>query len=221
MKGSSTYRVISDHLDNPRLVINVSTGTIAQRMDYDEFGRVILDTNPGFQPFGFAGGLYDSDTGLVQFGARDYDAEAGRWTGKDPIRFEGGDTGFYGYVVNDPINFTDPEGLVNIPLGGNGKIEKALRNKMDEKAPGVFTEEEKKTAAKAAREEMNLTELGKLNADIPKDASEAEKQKIEMQQEEILRNILERLKGKRKSTEDQNLIGKCQKNLFSKKPSNK
>jgi hypothetical protein len=34
------------------------TGSIAQRVDYDAFGNVILDTNPGFQPFGFAGGLY-------------------------------------------------------------------------------------------------------------------------------------------------------------------
>ena len=41
-------------------------------MDYDAFGRVLADTAPGFQPFGFAGGLYDHDTGLVRFGARDY-----------------------------------------------------------------------------------------------------------------------------------------------------
>ena len=40
-------------------------------MDYDEFGRVVL-TNPGFQPFGFAGGLYDEHTELTRFGARDY-----------------------------------------------------------------------------------------------------------------------------------------------------
>ncbi len=45
------------------------------RLDYDEFGRVLLDTNPGFQPFGFAGGHYDPDTQLVRFGARDYDPE--------------------------------------------------------------------------------------------------------------------------------------------------
>ena len=38
-------------------------GAIAQRLDYDEFGNVLADTNPGFQPFGFAGGLYDRDTG--------------------------------------------------------------------------------------------------------------------------------------------------------------
>jgi RHS repeat-associated protein len=28
--------------------------------------------------------------GLVRFGARDYDASTGRWTAKDPIRFDGG-----------------------------------------------------------------------------------------------------------------------------------
>ncbi|MGH8613246.1 MAG: RHS repeat-associated core domain-containing protein, partial [Gammaproteobacteria bacterium] len=71
----------------------------------------ILDTKPGLQPFGFAGGLYDRDTKLLRFGARDYDPEAGRWTAKDPIRFEGGDTNLYGYVLNDPVNFIDPKGL--------------------------------------------------------------------------------------------------------------
>ncbi|MDH5679538.1 MAG: RHS repeat-associated core domain-containing protein, partial [Nitrospinota bacterium] len=46
---------------------------------------MVSDTNPGFQPFGFAGGLYDQHTKLTRFGARDYDAHAGRWTSKDPI----------------------------------------------------------------------------------------------------------------------------------------
>jgi RHS repeat-associated protein len=80
-------------------------------MDYDEWGRVLLDTNPGFQPFGFAGGLYDRDTGLVRFGARDYDPETGRWTAKDPIGFDGGDSNLFGYVANDPVNWVDPLGL--------------------------------------------------------------------------------------------------------------
>jgi RHS repeat-associated protein len=82
-----------------------------QQMDYDVWGKVIQDSNPSFQPFGFAGGLYDRDTGLVRFGARDYDAETGRWTTKDPIGFAGGDTNLYGYVVNDPVNWIDPLGL--------------------------------------------------------------------------------------------------------------
>jgi RHS repeat-associated protein len=84
---------------------------VAQRIDYDEFGNITSDTSPGFQPFGFAGGLYDRDTKLVHFGARDYDAETGRWTAKDPILFDGGDSNVYGYLLNDPVNFTDPNGL--------------------------------------------------------------------------------------------------------------
>lgn len=86
-------------------------------MDYDEFGTVILDTNPGFQPFGFAGGLYDRDTGLTRFGERDYDPETSRWTAKDSIKFEGG-LNFYSYVLNDPVNKIDPSGLFELTVGG-------------------------------------------------------------------------------------------------------
>ncbi len=112
IKGGVTYRILSDHLGSPRLVVDVTSGAVMQRMDYDEFGTVITDTNPGFQPFGFAGGIYDRDTGLTRHGARDYDPETGRWTAKDPIRFGGGDANLYGYVFNDPINGLDIDGRI-------------------------------------------------------------------------------------------------------------
>jgi hypothetical protein len=73
VKGGQTYRIVTDYLGSPRVAVNIADGSIAQRMNYDEFGNITTDTNPGFQPFGFAGGLYDSDTGLVRFGTRDYD----------------------------------------------------------------------------------------------------------------------------------------------------
>jgi RHS repeat-associated protein len=110
------YRIITDHLGSPRFVINTSDGSIPQQMDYDAFGNVTLDTNPGFQPFGFAGGLYDRDTGLVRLGARDYNPHTGRWTAKDPILFAGGDTNLYGYVQNDPVNLIDPLGLSDVGI---------------------------------------------------------------------------------------------------------
>lgn len=120
VKSGTTYKITSDHLGSVRLVVNASTGAVAQRIDYDEYGRVTNDTSPGFQAFGFAGGLYDHQTGLVRFGARDYDAETGRWTSKDPILFNGGDTNLYGYVLNDPINFIDPMGTdANLVTGEN------------------------------------------------------------------------------------------------------
>ncbi|MEN8123346.1 MAG: RHS repeat-associated core domain-containing protein [Bacteroidota bacterium] len=92
--------------------ISTEDGTIVKQIEYDTFGNVLLDSDPSFKvPFGFAGGLYDPDTGLTRFGYRDYDAETGKWTAKDPIGFAGGDSNLYGYVLGDPVNFVDPKGL--------------------------------------------------------------------------------------------------------------
>jgi RHS repeat-associated protein len=114
-KGGRTYRFVTDHVGSVRLVVDVQTGDVAQRIDYDPNGRVTSNTNPGFQPFAFAGGLYDSATELTRFGARDYDASAGRWTNRDPILFNGGDTNLYSYVAQDPVNAIDPQGTFSLP----------------------------------------------------------------------------------------------------------
>jgi RHS repeat-associated protein len=110
MRGGLTYRVLRDHLGSPRLLVDTNTGAIAWTNGYDEFGRPAPGT-PELIPFGFAGGLYDADTKLLRFGARDYDPQTGRWTTKDPIMFGGGATNFYGYVMFDPVNAKDPSGL--------------------------------------------------------------------------------------------------------------
>ena len=113
VKSVVTYRVITDHLGSVRLVVNTTTGAVVQRVDYDEWGNVLSDTNPGFQPFGYAGGLYDYQTKLVRFGARDYDATIGRWTTKDPIGLLGG-SNLYVYVSDNPTNLLDPLGLLDV-----------------------------------------------------------------------------------------------------------
>jgi RHS repeat-associated protein len=151
IKAGATYRIVTDHRGSPRLVVHAASRVIAQRIDYDEFGRVTRDTNPGFQPFGFAGGLYDPDTKLVRFGARDYDADTGRWTIKDPIGFRGGDTNLYSYVGNDPVNAIDPSGL------SNGKKAPTLQDR-------------------ALRESIRQQQLNQKNMrDLARDAAEAAK----------------------------------------------
>ena len=61
--------------------------------------------------------LRDAETGLVRFGARDYDSSVGRWTTRDPIAFAGGQPNLYQYVRADPINLNDPSGRGPIGIG--------------------------------------------------------------------------------------------------------
>lgn len=128
IKGGITYRIISDHLGSPRLVINSADGTVVEAIEYDEWGNILSDTNPGFLPFSFAGGLYDADTKLIRFGARDYDPETGRWTAKDPIRFDGDGPNLYDYVLNDPINSVDIVGL-QIKWGKRAMLDKGFQKR--------------------------------------------------------------------------------------------
>ncbi len=110
LKGTNTYRILGDQQGSVRLVVDTQSGTVIQRLDYDEFGQVTQDTNPGFQPFGYAGGLYDADTGLVHFGVRDYDATTGMWAQRDLLKFGGGSPNLYTYCDNDPLNRMDSLG---------------------------------------------------------------------------------------------------------------
>jgi RHS repeat-associated protein len=73
--------------------------------------------------------LYDTQTRLTRFGARDYDPESSRWTAKDPISFAGGDVNLYGYVIGDPVNLIDPFGHHLTPTH-NRMIDDAFGKKM-------------------------------------------------------------------------------------------
>ena len=144
-KGDTIYRTIRDHLGSVRLVVNAQTGELAQRIEYDEYGNVLSNTNPDFQPFAYVGGLYDTQTKLVRFGARDYDAITGRWTNKDPILFDGDDANLYAYVWNSPIDWSDPSGLkLKIKNDKKGKLQekynKVKKDKFGKKVCTVIEE---------------------------------------------------------------------------------
>jgi RHS repeat-associated protein len=118
----TTYRLFSDQIGSPRLAVNVDNpNDVPYRVDYSAFGKptwtAAVTEALDWIPFGFAGGIYDKNTGLLRFGARDYDPIVGRWVSKDPSRFGGG-INLYVYSWNDPVNFRDPTGRQPTGAGG-------------------------------------------------------------------------------------------------------
>lgn len=87
-------------------------GNSVQDILYDSFVMMIQNSHSELAlPLGFAGGLYDSDTGLIHFGYREYDPAIGKFISPDPLGYAGGDVDLYGYCGDDPINFVDRLGL--------------------------------------------------------------------------------------------------------------
>lgn len=127
-RAGSFFYVATDQVGTPKIVTDAA-GAVVKEMTYDSFGVLESDSNPGFaMVIGYAGGLADPVTGLVRFGARDYDIVSGRWTAHDPALFEGGQENLYAYVGNDPVNLRDPLGLWCIGgslyamVGGGGEL---------------------------------------------------------------------------------------------------
>lgn len=109
--GGVMKYVAADQVGSPR-VFTDNTGAVQRSVDYDSFGNITADTAPTYKfPLGYAGGLADAATGLVRFGYRDYEPASGRWIQRDPIGFQGG-MNQYAYVLNSPVMYRDPTGLI-------------------------------------------------------------------------------------------------------------
>ncbi|MEQ9499777.1 MAG: RHS repeat-associated core domain-containing protein [Deltaproteobacteria bacterium] len=108
-QGTTAYRVISDQLGTPRLVVDATTGAVVHSQEVDAYGVTTSLAQSIDFPFGYAGGQIDPLTGLLHFGARDYDPRTTRWLQVDPAGRLLAPNG-YGYSNSDPINFVDVDG---------------------------------------------------------------------------------------------------------------
>jgi RHS repeat-associated protein len=91
---------------------------------YDPFGKPETLFASVTQPMGFSTKAYDHQTGLSYYGFRFYSPSLGRWITRDPLRETGG-INLYAYVLNNPVNAIDPEGLVLWGQLGMGLLQAA------------------------------------------------------------------------------------------------
>jgi RHS repeat-associated protein len=94
------------------VAVTSSSGSVTNSYSYDPFG-VTTETKATltnvFNPWRYTGQYQDSSTGMYKMGARYYQPELGRWTQRDPSGLE---ANAYLYVGGNPVNFTDPTGLL-------------------------------------------------------------------------------------------------------------
>jgi RHS repeat-associated protein len=109
VRSEGVFYFHTNHQGSVRAVSDAQ-GHLVGSYGYDSFGNV-TERDGLDSPFLFAGREYDGESGFYYMRARFYDPAIGRFVQEDPVALDGGDTNFYAYVSNDPINFNDPFGL--------------------------------------------------------------------------------------------------------------
>ncbi len=105
-QDSTTYTIIKDHLGSTRLVLDEDWAVVSW-YDYAPFGKISRSGTGTQLNYRYTGQERDGATGLMNYRARMYDPDLGRFYAIDPA---GVGASPYSYVYNNPLSFTDPTG---------------------------------------------------------------------------------------------------------------
>ncbi len=108
-KGTTKTEYLTDRLGNT-VALSDASATLSTSYSYEPYGRVTQTGAPDDNARAFTGRENDG-TGLLYYRARYYDPTSGRFLSEDPLGLAGGDFNLYLYVLADPMNLVDPDGL--------------------------------------------------------------------------------------------------------------
>ncbi len=110
----------NDYLDTPHMLTDESNTVVWEAL-YKPFGEDEVNPNSTIvNNIRFPGQYYDAETGFHYNYFRYYNPSTGRYLRPDPIGLAGMDPNLYGYVLNNPVNFVDPYGLIRWGQVGTG-----------------------------------------------------------------------------------------------------
>ena len=112
-KAGSTFYYHQDGLGTVTELTD-SNGAVAKAYAYDAYGTILESPGTVEQPYTYTDREFDSESGLLYYRARYYDAGTGRFLQKDPIGIVGGDLNLYRYTQNAPVDYIDPSGLTRL-----------------------------------------------------------------------------------------------------------
>ena len=130
------YYYHADHLGSTSVVTD-RDGEVYERLEYTPYGETWLDETNGDTyfdtPYRFSAKEKDEETGLYYYGARYLDPKYSRWISADPAlgayvfgtKAGGGiynshNFNLYNYANNNPIKYTDPNGMFSWDEDGQG-----------------------------------------------------------------------------------------------------
>lgn len=121
IQGVNSYYYDFDPLGSTAGLTNAA-GAYADTYLYFPFGYSQGSTGSVSDPYQYLGqaGIQTDGTGILFLRARYYSPVTGRFLSQDPAGLAAGDVNLYRYVYNEPIDLSDPSGLVAASPAGWG-----------------------------------------------------------------------------------------------------